>query len=293
MSHFWNSLCFEPVLSEKGSIAYTPDISLDESCYREIEQVDILLLILGGRYGSERSFGESDKEKKAKKEFYDKYDSITREEFRAAIRDNISTYIMIERAVYAEYQTFVKNRDSTGIKYSHVDSANIFLMIGEIISLPRNNPIRPFERYHEIETWLREQWASLFKELLRRASNQEQISSIAEQVAQLSETNKTLRKYIESLMTHVDPESKALITSESKRLKEAKSYSKIRTNEFVRFGMREGLGLDEIGEFITESKSIKQLFGKLQERIEGERALCISLPIAFSRTSFKNCSTTS
>ena len=78
---FLEQFGFEPVLSEKGSIAYTPDVPLDASCYREIEQVDIFILIVGGRYGSERSFGESAKDKKAKKAFYDKYDSITREEF--------------------------------------------------------------------------------------------------------------------------------------------------------------------------------------------------------------------
>ena len=52
---FISSLGYEPVLSEKGNIAYTHDGPLDESCYREAAGADILVMIIGGRYGSERS----------------------------------------------------------------------------------------------------------------------------------------------------------------------------------------------------------------------------------------------
>jgi hypothetical protein len=52
---FSQSLGYEPVLSEKGDIAYTPDLPLDESCYREAAGADVLVLIIGGRYGTEKS----------------------------------------------------------------------------------------------------------------------------------------------------------------------------------------------------------------------------------------------
>jgi hypothetical protein len=48
---FIESLGFEPILSEKGDIAYSPDHPLDESCYREVQTSDIFVLIIGGRYG--------------------------------------------------------------------------------------------------------------------------------------------------------------------------------------------------------------------------------------------------
>lgn len=47
---FIDSLGYDPVLSEKGDIAYTHDRPLDESCYREAENSDIFVLIVGGRY---------------------------------------------------------------------------------------------------------------------------------------------------------------------------------------------------------------------------------------------------
>jgi hypothetical protein len=56
-------------LSEKGDIAYSPDMPLDEFCYKELSNADIFVLIVGGRYGSETS----DDGKKISKEFYDRY----------------------------------------------------------------------------------------------------------------------------------------------------------------------------------------------------------------------------
>ncbi len=53
--NFIESLGFKAILSEKGDIAYTPDIPLDESCYSEVENSDIFVIIIGGRYGSEKS----------------------------------------------------------------------------------------------------------------------------------------------------------------------------------------------------------------------------------------------
>lgn len=259
---FLESFGFEVVLSEKGSVAYSPDVPLDESCYREVEQADILVLVVGGRYGSEASGrgGEGDKD------FYSRYDSITCEEFRTAVKSNIPIYVLIERAVYAEYHTFLRNRDAEDITYAHVDSVNIFRMIDEIMSLPRNNPVFPFDRYHEIEVWLREQWASLFRELLRRSSSQERMTSLSIQVAQLEETNKTMRKYLESLMTQTAPTaSQALIDAEGQRLRTLRQYRKIRNNGFVEFLMTYAVSIVDAGESIASARSIKDLFEKTRK----------------------------
>ena len=48
---FVERMGYEAVMSEKGRIAYDPDIPLDESCYREASSADIFVLIIGGRYG--------------------------------------------------------------------------------------------------------------------------------------------------------------------------------------------------------------------------------------------------
>jgi hypothetical protein len=170
---FVHSLGYEPVLSEKSDIAYTPDIALDESCYREAAAADVLVLIVGGRYGSEKS----DSRTTLSHTFYERYDSITKQEYKSALSNNVPIYIVVDAQVYAEYQTFQKNKQNNDIVYAHVDSVNIFHLIEEILLQRRNNPLNTFSKYSEIEDWLREQWAGFFRELLKRTSQSQQIAS--------------------------------------------------------------------------------------------------------------------
>src|SRR6266498_660756 len=215
---FVESLGFEPILSEKGDIAYSPDVPLDESCYREVETADIFVLLIGGRYGSEASGAQ----KKLSRQFFERYESITKKEYESALRKDLPTYILVESNVYSEYQTFLKNKDNKAIAYAHVDSANVFHLIEEILAKPRNNPTHTFERFSDIEGWLREQWAGLFRELLDRRSQQQQLAALSLQVAELKEINNTLKRYLEAVMSGITPAaSTELIESEKKRLEEA------------------------------------------------------------------------
>jgi RNA processing factor Prp31 len=214
---FIERLGFESILSEKGDIAYSFDIPLDESCYREVENVDIFVLIVGGRYGSEVSNGE----KKPDKRFYDRYESITKKEYETAVKKDVPVYILIESNVYAEYRTFLKNKENDKINFAHVDSVNIFYFIEDILSKPRNNPIQTFDKFDEIENWLKEQWAGLFRELLNRKSQQNQIRTLTTEVGELQEINKTLKTYLEVVLKTVKPESDQLIATEEKRLSDA------------------------------------------------------------------------
>ena len=144
---FMVTLGYDPVLSEKGSIAYSPDVPLDESCYREAKACDIFVLIMGGRYGSEVSQSAGPEAKG----FYERYESITRKEYESALERGIPIYILLDKSVYSEYETFKRNRDNQTIKYAHVDSVSVFGFIDYILSRPRNNPVYHFELSTEIE----------------------------------------------------------------------------------------------------------------------------------------------
>ncbi|HSK74688.1 MAG TPA: DUF4062 domain-containing protein [Pyrinomonadaceae bacterium] len=230
LENFIESLGFDAILSEKGDIAYAPDIALDESCYREVNNADIFVIIIGGRYGSEKSETRT----AARKQFFDRYDSITKQEYRSALAQDIPIYILIERPVYSDYETYLRNKDNETISYAHVDSVNIFHLIEEILSQPRNNPIQQFDRYSDIEFWLKEQWAGLFRELLTRTSSQKQIASLASQVNELAEVNKTLKTYLEEVVSKIAPEKSAeLIKSETERLEESIELEKIQQNPFA------------------------------------------------------------
>ena len=142
------------------------------------------------RHGSEKSKTKNGN----KKDFYDRYDSITKEELNNAIKNDIPIYILIEKNVYSDYENYVLNKDNDKIKYAHVDSINIFELIDQILSLKRNNPIFQFDKYTDIENWLREQWSGLFRELLKRIKIQKEISSLNVEETNLSEINETLKK---------------------------------------------------------------------------------------------------
>ncbi|MEJ8839719.1 DUF4062 domain-containing protein [Ramlibacter sp. AN1133] len=229
---FIDSLGFEPVLSEKGDIAYTHDRPLDESCYREAENSDIFVLVVGGRYGTEVS---NDK-KRVSKEFFERYDSITRKEYESAAARDIPIYILLEKGVHSEYQTYLRNKEVESISYAHVDSVNVFVLIEDILSRPRNNPVQTFERFEEIETWLRDQWAGLFRELLRRQSQQQQLAGLSAQVGELKATNETLKKYLEAVMLGADrTESSRLIESEEQRLLSLRREEAASKNDWVKY----------------------------------------------------------
>jgi hypothetical protein len=252
---FIDSLGYDPILSEKGDIAYTHDRPLDESCYREAENSDIFVLIVGGRYGSEASSPAS-----IRGDFYERYESITKKEFESSISKDIPVYILIERSVHSEYRTFLKNKEKKDVIYAHVDSVNIFRFIDEILSLPRNNPVQSFEKFDEIESWLRDQWAGLFREMLRRQSQQLQMSGLTAQVAELKETNETLRRYLEAVMTGASTkESTELIESEEKRLEEVRLMEKFRVNPWVRYITRSEFSSLIVEEILAATRSSTNL----------------------------------
>jgi len=231
LENFVELIGYDPVLSEKGDIAFMPDAPLDESCYREVRNADIYVLIIGGRYGSQSS-GENTK---GAKDFFERFESITKLEYKAAAEYDIPIYILIEKSVYADYENFLKNKDNKDFQYAHVDSINIFSFIQEILSQPRNNPIYQFDRYSDIEIWLKEQWAGLFRELLKRLSDQAQIASLSDQVSELSEINQTLKRYLEAVMSKVVPkDSHRLIKAESERLEELDQSFRLKENPLMR-----------------------------------------------------------
>jgi len=265
---FIESLGFEAILSEKGNIAYSPDLPLDESCYREAGNADIFILIIGGRYGSEAS-GEG---KKPKKSFFKRYDSITKKEYESAVNKDIPIYILIDNNVHSEYQTYLRNKENKNIKYAHVDSVNIFQLIEDILSKPRNNPIFTFERFVEIESWLREQWAGLFRELLFNKSEQQQLIALTSQVSELQEVSNTMKLYMEAVMTGITPDaSTKLIESERKRLQELEIESKISKYsvfEFIKSITSQTY--DEAVKMIKKTTSFGSLVKECKKSIEGE-----------------------
>lgn len=156
LEHFVREQGYDPVLFERGQVAYGVDSSPEEYCHKEIEHCDILVSIVGGKMGTTSQRGHY---------------SISQVELKTALDHKKQVYIFVERDVFNEYRTFSANRDKA-VDWQSVDNKAIFEFISELYALPSNNPIMPFDTSHDIVALLREQWAGLFQRLLMDMSNQ-------------------------------------------------------------------------------------------------------------------------
>ena len=139
---------------------------------------------------------------------------------------------------------------------------NVFHLIDDILSQPRNNPIKQFERYEDIESWLRDQWAGLFKEFLSKRSSQKQIASLGAQVAELAQISQTMRRYLEEVVSSVSPGTK-LVDEETQRLEKLRQ-SKFEENDFVKFMLREELPPDTVRAALTQSSDFDSFIARLR-----------------------------
>lgn len=271
LDQFIRSLGYESILSEKGNIAYIYDRPLDESCYKSVLDADIFVIIVGGRYGAEKSESRNNIDKN----FYDRYDSITKMELKTSIDNNIPTYILIEKSVYSDYENFLRNRTNGKYEYAHTDSVNIFFLIENVMQLPNNNPILTFTKYDEIEDWLKEQWAGLFRFLIRNNSNQIHIKTLSNEIETLSEITKTLKNYSESILKSIAPgrKSEQIIEQENEKIEEANKRSAIGKTMYGRaLSDLWGISIEKIIEITENSATLDQMIeGFVKESREPER----------------------
>ena len=166
LDRFISELGYEAVLHEAGDIAYGKDSPPEGYVHREIEMCDILICVIGGRYGTESQ------EKPGS--------SITQLELRTAIENQVQVFIFIEQGVHSEYGTYSINKETSGIKYRFVDDRRIFEFIESVYRLPRNNPIAPFQTASDIVEFLRNQWAGLFQGFLQAQKRLQEIRALEE-----------------------------------------------------------------------------------------------------------------
>lgn len=177
LERFIKSQGYEPVLNERGHTAYGTKEKLEEYCYKEIHISDILISIVGGRYGSQSKIENH---------------SISNTELKTALEHGKQVYIFIDRSVHIEYRTYERNKEIEGISYASVDDKRIFNFIEEIQALPINNTIASFENSSDITEYLKEQWAGLFQRLLSENSKQKELIAINE----IKSTAKTLNQLV-------------------------------------------------------------------------------------------------
>lgn len=183
LDKFIESLGYEPVRNEEGDIPYGKEDALQSYCYKEIENVDILVSIIGSRYGSVATTEKS-------QEY-----SISQMELKTALAENKQVFVFIDKNVATEYETYSLNKGNSDIKYKYVDNPNIYKFIEEIKSLPNNNNIKEFETADDIISYLKEQFAGLFKQFIIDSKRVKEAYVIKD----IEKTAKTLRELVDYL----------------------------------------------------------------------------------------------
>lgn len=162
LANFVRSYGYEPILFEDGDIGYAPGKNLDFSCYESMRNSDMVILVIGGEYGSAAS-GE-------KKDEFKEYMSITRNEFRTAVESGIPIFVMIDKKVMAEYGVYEANynaieKENREMTFPSTKNINVFRFIKEIKGIV-TLPIQEFERSSDIKGFISKQWADMFKNYL-------------------------------------------------------------------------------------------------------------------------------
>ena len=162
LSNFIKAHDFDPIMFEDGDIGYTPGKALDKSCYETMKNSDMVLLIIGGLYGSPAT-GET-------KDEFKEYMSVTRNEFRTAVEAGIPVFVFIDTKVFSEYAVYETNvkaieEQKMPIKFSATKDINIFRFIREIKGIG-NVVIIEFSKLAQIKGFLSKQWSDMFKKYL-------------------------------------------------------------------------------------------------------------------------------
>ncbi len=153
---FIKDMGYDPIMNDRGNIPYASDQALQDSCYDEVQRCDILVGIIGNKYGS--SSNEEDY-------------SVSMKEIKTAIKNNKQVFIFVDKTVLNENKLYMANKEKTDITYVAVDNINIHKFIEEIKGLSINNAMIPFESSNDITGYLREQFAGLFQRLLQEKAS--------------------------------------------------------------------------------------------------------------------------
>ncbi|MBZ0220966.1 MAG: DUF4062 domain-containing protein [Candidatus Methylomirabilis sp.] len=148
-SFLMNDLGYIPLLSELPSFPVNPDLDTVENCRSRVEkEADILVLIIGGRYGAVDTGTEK---------------SITNLEFITARQKGIPIYVFVEKGILSILEVWRNNPDGnfTGI----VDTPRLFEFVDYVRSQERVWTFS-FESAQDIITVLRIQLAHLFYDSL-------------------------------------------------------------------------------------------------------------------------------
>jgi len=193
LKNFIEGCGYESVMNEHHQIPYNVTETLETDCYTEINNCDIVVGIVGGRYGTDAKGGDGK--------------SISMKEMLSAIERGKQVYIFIDRDVNSEHNTYLKQMKNgnkvSSEDYHYIDNIAIFEFISEIRKSTRLI-INSFSSANDIVYALRTQWASLFQNLLNNRERNKQ-DSVLEDFTKKFDEFAAQNKQIEELIREGQP----------------------------------------------------------------------------------------
>ncbi len=170
-------LRYHPVMSEHGEVGYIRPGTAADSCYRTVEQCQMVVLILGKRYGTAGSDGLS----------------VTHKEYRAACGSEIPTITFVEPQVLHYKEVFDSDTDADlWNDFSCMDNPKrTFALLDEISESGTFNAIIPFASIGEAKEKLKLQLADFVGQRLG-----ETIAPISKQIKDILAEIRALRNHI-------------------------------------------------------------------------------------------------
>lgn len=196
---FIESLGFEPVLSEYSDVLFDPREHTHASCIAEIRNCDVVVLVVGSRFGGEAipnvimDLGREQVDDILSDNEEHKF-SVTQAEALTAFDQSIPVFAFVDFGVLHDYRVYSLNPD-VKITYPSISQADTAEYIFEFINFLQNraygNAVIPFARIEDITGHLRKQWTALFQRLLRESRDRQEESRRIDRLSEQFEDLKT------------------------------------------------------------------------------------------------------
>ena len=203
---FLNTMGYNPIMSDYNDVLYDPRIHTHSSCIDEVINSDMLILIIGSRFGGKgvpeavekvdfEIIGKDGDSSITKTDLKENL-SITQLEVLKAIEGSIPIYTFIEQQVWHDHELYERNKEKEIINQIHFPSIDkqetakyIFNFINFVRQRAKGNNIFPFSKIQDVEEIIKKQWASYFQKLLNeqrfRDNEVKRIDNLSEQFEDL------------------------------------------------------------------------------------------------------------
>lgn len=206
---FINSMGYEPVMSDFNDVLFDPRSHTHDSCVKEIQNADMVILIIGSRFGGKalpNAVQQLDIEKlkssSKSSSILEKGNlSITQLEILKAVEMEIPIFTFIDQKVSHDHLFYEKNKSKENfmnqVDFPSIEKKETAIFIFEFINFIRhrskNNSTAEFSKFEDIQDYLRKQWAALFQRMLfEQKTKKEEIRRFDFLNSQLTDIKTTL-----------------------------------------------------------------------------------------------------